>query len=185
MQRSRTVLVALGAVLAVTGLAACGSGAGVASPTTSAIRSGGSSDGGSVSPGPGGATPPTATATPASSTTPSRPAGTASGHPGCLSGTVDLAYPEAGDPPHAVCVHVGTRILITLRTRPGDPWRAVVSSAPRIVALAGDTVAAGGVHASASAVGAGTAVLSAETRQPVGAAGQLTQRWQLEVTVLP
>ncbi|SEM04068.1 hypothetical protein [Streptacidiphilus jiangxiensis] len=188
MPHPRTALVAA-AVLAVAGLSACAGGGPAAAPTGAAVApvpslvgsptaSGGSVDGVSASAAPG--TPTTATAS-----TPAGAAGTPSSRPGCLGGTVDVTFPGGGDQVRSVCVHVGTRIRITLDARPGAPWRAVVTSAPQVVALLDDTVGAGAVDATARAVAAGTAVLSADTRQHLGAPAEVTTHWQLDVTVVP
>jgi hypothetical protein len=108
-----------------------------------------------------------------------------SGSPNCLSGTVQVVYPSGDNPLRSVCVHVGSRIEITLRGAQGYPWRPVASSAPQVVGLTADSVSAGTVDATTQALAPGSAVLSATTRAAADPTGPMTKRWQLTVTVVP
>ncbi|WP_051943994.1 hypothetical protein [Streptacidiphilus rugosus] len=182
-----SVAAAILVALALSGLTACGSDARRSTPSADGQPSATTPTAIATSPGPTTGTPSataTSTAPPASAAP--RPVSPPP-NPGsrCLSGTVDVTYPGGDNPPRGVCVHVGTRIEITLHGTPGHPWRAVTTSAPQIIALTADTVAAGSVRAGAQAVGAGTAVLSATTRAASDPTGPMTQHWQLTITVVP
>jgi hypothetical protein len=178
------VLLVAAPVLAA--LAACGS---TAHPAAS------SADGQPTTPPASSAAtaPPSPTGNATATPTPTEPAAGStrqlnpppSTSPNCLRGTVQIDYPSGDNPLRSVCVHIGTRIQVTLRGAPGYPWRPVTSSGPRTLTLTTNTVTAGNVHAAAQALVTGTAVLSSTTRPAPEPTGPMTKRWQLTVTIVP
>ncbi|MCX4425898.1 hypothetical protein [Streptomyces mirabilis] len=105
----------------------------------------------------------------------------------CLGGTVTVLYPPADNPLRSTCVHVGTRIQITLRPpSPHYSWAPVTSSNPKTVTVLDDQPAPGGTRsATARATASGTATLnSADTYSP-DPHGPPSKPWQLTLTVVP
>ena len=78
----------------------------------------------------------------------------------------------------AVCVRVGTEVVVALHTGGGYRWGQPTSSAPAVATVneAGYDQE-GGTHVTVSAVAAGTTV--------IGSSAGPTRSWQLTVTVVP
>jgi hypothetical protein len=128
---------------------------------------------------------------PSSGRSTSAPAGTPAATPGgatrlCLSGTVTVLYPASDNPLRSTCVHVGTRIQITLKPPANYSWAPVTSSAPKAVTVLDSQVAPDGTRsAAARAAAGGTATLeSADTYTP-DPHGPPSKPWQLTLTVVP
>ncbi|MFB8128763.1 hypothetical protein [Streptomyces mirabilis] len=104
----------------------------------------------------------------------------------CLAGTVTVLYPASDNPLRSSCVHVGTRIQITLRPLRTYQWAPVTSSAPSLVTVLGNQIASNGTRiATARADSPGTATLnSADTYTP-DPHGPPSHPWQLTLTVVP
>ncbi|MER6123122.1 hypothetical protein ABT173_10655 [Streptomyces sp. NPDC001795] len=104
----------------------------------------------------------------------------------CLSGTVSVFYPASDNPLRSTCVHVGTRIQVTLRPPDNYRWAPVTSSTPSVVPVLGNQVAPDGTcSATARADSPGTATLtSADTYTP-DPHGPPSRPWQLTLTVVP
>jgi hypothetical protein len=121
------------------------------------------------------------------SASPSTPTATSGGSNRlCLSGTVAVLYPPADNPLRSTCVHVGTRIQITLKPPANYSWAPVTSSAPNVVTVLDNQVAPDGTRsATARAAASGTATLdSADTYTP-DPHGPPSKPWQLTLTVVP
>lgn len=144
-------------------------------PAPAESSASGSTISGSASTGHSTSTPPsTAAITPGNITGP------------CLSGTVTVLYPPADNPLRSTCVHVGTRIQITLKPAPNYRWAPVTSSVPKVVTVLDDRVAPDGTRsAAARAVSPGTATLnSADTYTP-DSHGPPSHPWRLTLTIVP
>jgi hypothetical protein len=118
---------------------------------------------------------------------PSTPAASSGGSTRlCLGGTVKVLYPASDNPLRSACVHVGTRIQITLKPPANYRWAPVTSSAPKVVTVLDNQVAPDGTRsATARAAAAGTATLeSADTYTP-DPHGPPSKPWQLTLTVVP
>ncbi|WP_406470099.1 hypothetical protein [Streptomyces sp. NBC_01615] len=128
---------------------------------------------------------------PSSGRSASAPAGTPAATSGgsarlCLSGTVTVLYPASDNPLRSTCVHVGTRIQITLKPPANYSWAPVTSSAPTVVTVLDNQIAPDGTRsATARAATPGTATLeSADTYTP-DPHGPPSRPWQLTLTVVP
>lgn len=128
--------------------------------------------------------PNTASATASSGTGPATP--TDGSTRLCLSGTVQVLYPPADNPLRSSCVHVGTRIVVTLQVRPNYRWAPVVSSAPSVVTVLGNRVAPDGSRAAtARAEAPGTTTLSSADTFTPDPHGPPSRAWQLKLRVIP
>ncbi|MFE2474178.1 hypothetical protein [Streptomyces mirabilis] len=185
------LLVTLAFVTAAVGCGTSGTGASTSSsaePSASAVPSSSSSAPGgssvSVSAGSGSASS-GHTASPSASP----PASTASsGSTGrCLSGTVAVLYPPADNPLRSACVHVGTKIQITLKpTSPNYSWAPVTSSTPKTVTVLDNQLAPAGTRtATARAAAPGTATLSSANTYTPDPHGPPSKPWQLNLTIVP
>jgi hypothetical protein len=157
MKQHRRTAIRLPAAIALAALTACGTG--TATQASSSVPSG---------PTPSGAS---ATATPGSTRL-------------CLSGTVQVLHPVADNPLRSSCVHVGTRIVVTLQSMSNYRWAPVTSSAPALVAVLDNSLTTDGTRAAtAQAEAPGTATLtSADTYTP-DPNGPPSRAWHLTLTV--
>lgn len=178
----------------VTAAAGCGT-SGTGTSTSSSAEPSASAVPSASSPAPGGSSVSASAGSGSASSghTASAPPSTAtatasSGSTGrCLSGTVAVLYPPADNPLRSACVHVGTKIQITLKpTSPNYSWAPVTSSTPKTVAVLANQLASDGTRtATARAAVPGTATLgSADTYSP-DPHGPPSRPWQLTLTVVP
>lgn len=177
-----SVCAALCACLALT-MSGCASqstnGVGLAgsSAATSTPAAGGSAPSASPqSPVPPPASSPASSSSPASPPPPSP----------CQSGTVDLSWQAGQPPPAALCVRVGTKILIDLRGPLGYRWTPLTSSDPAVITVTPRTTdgVAAAVAATATAVSAGRAQVTATESFPADPHGPPTRLWTVAVTVV-
>jgi hypothetical protein len=108
----------------------------------------------------------------------SSPSPTAAERSGCAAGQFAVTWLPGQSTTAAVCVHVGTEVVVALHTGGGYRWGQPTSSAPAVATVneAGYDQD-GGTHVTVSAVAAGTTV--------IGSSAGPTRSWQLTVTVVP
>jgi len=97
---------------------------------------------------------------------------------GCATGQLTVTWLPDQPTTGAVCVHVGTDVVVALHTGGGYRWGQPTSSAPAVATVneAGYDQD-GGTHVTVSTVAAGTTV--------IGSRASPTRSWQLTVTVVP
>jgi hypothetical protein len=112
---------------------------------------------------------------------------TVSSQAGCATGHAQVYYKMGQPPPTALCVHVGTEIVLTLQGSPGYVWTPMTSTVPGIVSVAARTT--DGVAAASAATGHALTVGDAELRSAASFSGDPhgppTLMWSLIVRVVP
>jgi hypothetical protein len=107
----------------------------------------------------------------------SSPSPSAAERSGCATGQLTVTWLPGQPTTGAVCVHVGTDVVVALHTGGGYRWGQPTSSAPAVATVneAGYDQD-GGTHVTVSTVAAGTTV--------IGSSAGPTRSWQLTVTVV-